>query len=163
MATFNGRWSLTRSGHYERVEWVYILSTLLGSFILTWTIHEVYCHLKMMNFSVDVLVYRPSAFPEKKKKRKGSFPQGVGVTSTPVLPYSYMYSNATGWQVHMSLACPRGRRMLAQWDCIMGGATLRISLRSEVGGGGGNLTRQSPLGQPILNLSVFDFSPSFFH
>ena len=51
----------------------------------------------MMNFSVDVLVYRPSAFPEKKKKRKGSFPQGVGVTSTPVLPYSYMYSNATGW------------------------------------------------------------------
>ena len=51
----------------------------------------------MMNFSVDVLVYRPSALPEKKKKRKGSFPQGVGVTSTPVLPYSYMYSNATGW------------------------------------------------------------------
>ena len=70
MATFNGRWSLTRSGHYERVEWVYILSTLLGSFILTWTIHEVYCDLKMMNFSVDVLVYRPSAFPEKKKKKR---------------------------------------------------------------------------------------------
>ena len=76
---------------------MYILSTLLGSFILTWTIHEVYCHLKMMNFSVDVLVYRPSAFPEKKKKGKGSFPQGVGVTSTTVLPYSYMYSNPTGW------------------------------------------------------------------
>jgi len=51
----------------------------------------------MMNFSVDVLVGLscPSAFPEKKK-RKGSFPQGVGVISTPVLPYSYMYSNATG-------------------------------------------------------------------
>lgn len=49
---------------------MYILSTLLGSFILTWTIHEVYCHLKMMNFSVDVLVYRPSAFPEKKKKKR---------------------------------------------------------------------------------------------
>ena len=49
---------------------MYILSTLLGSFILTWKIHEVYCHLKMMNFSVDVLVYRPSAFPEKKKKKR---------------------------------------------------------------------------------------------
>ena len=81
-----------------------ILSTLLGSFILTWTIHEVYCHLKMMNFSVDVLVYRPSAFPEKKK-RKGSFPQGVGVTSTPVLPYSYMYSNATGWLLAGKCIC----------------------------------------------------------
>ena len=31
------------------------------------------------------------------------------------------------------LACPRGRKMLAQVDCIMGGATLRISLQSEVG------------------------------
>ena len=74
-----------------------ILSTLLGSFILTWTIHEVYCHLKMMNFSVDVLVYHVLVlFQKKKKRRKGSFPQGVGVTSTPVLPYSYMYSNVTG-------------------------------------------------------------------
>ena len=36
----------------------------------------------MMNFSVDVLVYRPSAFPEKKKKRKGSFPQGVSPIAT---------------------------------------------------------------------------------
>ena len=50
-----------------------------------------------MNFSVDVLVYHVLVLFQKKKKRKGSFPQGVGVTSTPVLPYSYMYSNVTGW------------------------------------------------------------------
>ena len=91
-----------------------ILSTLLGSFTLTWKIHEVYCHLKMMNFSVDVLVYRPSAFPEKKKKRKGSFPQGVGVTSTPVLPYSYMYSNmplAGCWLVSAHvIGLPQGKK-----------------------------------------------------
>ena len=73
----------------------YILSTLLGSFILTWTIHEVYCHSKVMNFSEDVLVYHVLVLLQKKK-RKGSFLQGVGVKSTPVLPYSYMYSNATG-------------------------------------------------------------------
>ena len=57
---------------------MYILSTLLGSFILTWTIHEGYCHFKMMNFSVDVLVYRPSAFPEKKKKEKEASPKVSG-------------------------------------------------------------------------------------
>ena len=57
---------------------MYILSTLLGSFILTWTIHEGYCHFKMMNFSVDVLVYRPSALPEKKKKEKEASPKVSG-------------------------------------------------------------------------------------
>ena len=65
---------------------MYILSTLLGSFILTWTIHEVYCHLKMMNFSVDVLVYRPSAFPEKKKKKKRKLPPRCGGHEHPSSP-----------------------------------------------------------------------------
>ena len=35
----------------------------------------------MMNFSVDVLVYRPSAFPEKKKKEKEASPKVSGSRS----------------------------------------------------------------------------------
>ena len=129
------KWLLTGGGHLrEVVKCKCVLSTLLGSFILTWTIHEVYCHSKMMNFSVDVLVYHVLVlFQKKKKKRKLSpkvwgsrAPQFSPIATCTVMPLA-------GWLVHMSLACPRGRRMLAQGDCIMGGETLRISLRSEVG------------------------------
>ena len=56
-----------------------ILSILLGSFILTWTIHEVYCHLKKMNFSVDMLVYHVLVlFQKKKEKEKEASPKVWG-------------------------------------------------------------------------------------
>ena len=89
--------ALMRSGHYERVEWVYILSTLLGSFILTWTIHEVYCHLKMMNFSVDVLVYHVLVlFQKKKKKEKEASTKVWGSRAPQFSPIATCISNATG-------------------------------------------------------------------
>lgn len=66
------KWLLTGGGHFREVVTMSELSecmlrTLLGSFILTWTIH---CHSKMMNFSVDVLVYHVLVLFQKKKKRK---------------------------------------------------------------------------------------------
>ena len=114
-----------------------ILSTLLGSFILTWTIHEVYCHSKMMNVSVDVLVYHVLVLFQKKEKEKEASPKVWGSRAPQFSPIAtctvICHWLPAGWLVHMSLACPRGRKMLAQVDCIMGGATLRISLQSEVG------------------------------
>ena len=56
-----------------------------------------------MNFSVDVLVYHVLVLFQKKGK--GSFPQCVGVMSTPVLPYSYMYSNATSCLLAVFFKC----------------------------------------------------------
>ena len=136
------KWLLTGSGHLWEVVTMRelsecILSTLLGSFILTWTIHEVYCHSKMMNVSVDVLVYHVLVLFQKKEKEKEASPKVWGSRAPQFSPIAtctvICHWLAAGWLVHMSLACPRGRRMLAQGDCIMGGTTLRISLRSEVG------------------------------
>lgn len=90
-----------------------ILSTLLGSFILTWTIHEVYCHSKMMNVSVDVLVYHVLVLFQKKEKEKEASPKVWGSRAPQFSPIATctVMSLAACWLVSVYvIGLPQGKK-----------------------------------------------------